>query len=210
MNCINVKFSGGDGSEMQSFPAMFVANLASVDQCPTTENVNVKFPKAGKYVTTHTQGGTYPLAVPTGPGCEAGGADTNTQPAAAGGTGAASPSPAPAPTSQQAPAAPEPAPTPAPTPSAYSPPAGSTGGACPDGQVSCPTPGDIICVDDTHFGICDLDHCALPQAVAPGTRCTNGQIMRRRRKRSQHHQQHKHQGKVGQGHTGHGHGFGHH
>ncbi|KAF7187051.1 hypothetical protein HII31_11660 [Pseudocercospora fuligena] len=48
MNCINVEFSDGDGSEMKSFPTMFVANLASVDQCPTTENVNVKFPDPGK------------------------------------------------------------------------------------------------------------------------------------------------------------------
>ncbi|KXT11139.1 hypothetical protein AC579_4938 [Pseudocercospora musae] len=197
MNCINVDFSGGDGSEMKSFPTMFVANLASVNQCPTTENVNVKFPDAGKYVTTHTQAGTYPLAVPTGQGCSPGDADAGTMSAGGGGGGTA---PAAAPTSK---AAPQPAPTPAPTTQAptYTPPAGSDGG-CPEGQVSCPTPGDLVCVDATHFAICDVDQCALPQAVAPGTRCRNGEIMRRKRKRSQHLQDHQRK-------AGHTHGHGH-
>ncbi|KAF2211869.1 hypothetical protein CERZMDRAFT_25112, partial [Cercospora zeae-maydis SCOH1-5] len=50
MNCINVNFTGGDGSEVDGFPPMFVANQAGIGECPTTDSVNVKFPNPGKYV----------------------------------------------------------------------------------------------------------------------------------------------------------------
>ncbi|EGP85453.1 uncharacterized protein MYCGRDRAFT_46444, partial [Zymoseptoria tritici IPO323] len=50
MNCVNAQITGGDGSEMKDFPAMFVANLAAIDTCPTTESINVQFPNPGKYV----------------------------------------------------------------------------------------------------------------------------------------------------------------
>jgi hypothetical protein len=81
MNCINTQLSGGDGSEMADFPSMFVANMADIESCPTTEAVNVKFPFPGKYVTTKLPSGpdsktasTYPIAVPTGANCAQDGA----------------------------------------------------------------------------------------------------------------------------------------
>ncbi|KAF2769174.1 hypothetical protein EJ03DRAFT_272726, partial [Teratosphaeria nubilosa] len=49
-NCVNADLTGGDGSEMEEFPTMFVANLESVDTCPTTQSVDLQFPFAGKYV----------------------------------------------------------------------------------------------------------------------------------------------------------------
>ncbi|GIZ47771.1 hypothetical protein CKM354_001085400 [Cercospora kikuchii] len=188
MNCANVEFTGGDGSEVESFPQLFVANQAGVGECPTTENVNVKFPNPGKYVTTKTEGGTYPLAVPTGPGCAAGGS----------GSSQASPSPfvAPVPVPSPQPPAPQPsasstqAPPPA-TPAPAVPAPTVSSGKCLEGEVQCSTPGAMVCVDAEHFGICDIEGCAIPQAVAPGTHCVNGQIMRRKAKRGQHGKGHK-------------------
>lgn len=177
MNCIDAKITGGDGSAMNTFPEMFVANLANIDTCPTTEQYNVKFPDPGKYVTTHTQGNPYPLAVPTGSGCSKG---------TASGTNSPSPytsSSAPATTSSVAPS-PSSYATPTATPSSSSsaapaPTAGSGNGTCPAPQVSCPTPGALICIDSTHFGLCDIDNCAIPQSVAAGTTCSNGKISKR-------------------------------
>lgn len=51
MNCAKVSISGGSG-KMSSLPAMAVANLASVNQCKTTEQFNTQFPNPGSYVTT--------------------------------------------------------------------------------------------------------------------------------------------------------------
>lgn len=90
MNCINTQLTGGDGSEMDSFPSMFVANLQSVDMCPTTQSVAVLFPNPGKYVTTKKASprgsgaatdATFPMATPTGSGCSGDGG------AASGGSG---------------------------------------------------------------------------------------------------------------------------
>ncbi|KAM3417827.1 hypothetical protein BST61_g6052 [Cercospora zeina] len=177
MNCINVNFTGGDGSEVDDFPQIFVANQAGFGECPTTENVNVKFPNPGKYVTTKTEGGKYSLAVPTGPGCGSGGS----------GSSPADPTPAApaAPTATTAPAAPTAPPAPpAPT---------SGAGKCLEGEVPCSTPGALVCIDAENFGICDIDNCALPQAVAPGTHCVDGKIMRKKAKRGQLGDGHKHQ-----------------
>ncbi|KAK4500975.1 hypothetical protein PRZ48_006781 [Zasmidium cellare] len=181
MNCINTEFTGGNGSEMDSFPDMFVGNLASVNQCPTKESTNLKFPKPGKYVTTKTEGNPYPLALPTGQGCGGGdggsGSGSGANPPAQTSSAAPAPSskaPAPAP-SQPAPSSQVPAPSAAPAPSQGS-------GTCTDGTVPCPTPGKIICIDSTHFGTCDIDNCAVPQPVAPGTTCKAGKIAKRRKR----------------------------
>lgn len=52
-NCVNVDITGGTGDEMESFPAMYVANIGSAsDGCETTEGEDVLFPNPGEHVTT--------------------------------------------------------------------------------------------------------------------------------------------------------------
>lgn len=50
MNCINVDMEGGDASEMDSLPSMFVANIGT--GCETPENYDLAFPSPGRYLTT--------------------------------------------------------------------------------------------------------------------------------------------------------------
>lgn len=76
MNCVSAEISGGDGSEMDGFPTIFVANLAALGTCPTTESVDVEFPFPGRYRTVVEMQGPaaatakgFPLAVPTGEAC---------------------------------------------------------------------------------------------------------------------------------------------
>ncbi|SMR59588.1 unnamed protein product [Zymoseptoria tritici ST99CH_3D1] len=204
MNCVNAELTGGDGSEMSDFPAMFVANLAAIDTCPTTESINVEFPNPGKYVTSMAIDAPFPLAVPTGEGCAAGGGSAPAAPTYGGGPAESQASPTAAPVASSSPMSmPEPTSAPAPTtapaptsapasappapsaaPPAYNPPAAapysnSSGTrACAAPKIACSSPGAIVCIDAMHFGICD-NGCAVPQAVAPGTTCSNGTIMRR-------------------------------
>ncbi|KAI7539842.1 hypothetical protein KC331_g9504 [Hortaea werneckii] len=222
MNCASIDIEGGDGSEMSDLPSMFVANLANVNSCPTTQSMDLSFPKPGKYVTTKKPEGeaaktavTFPMAKPTGEGC------SNNGGAAPGGPGygagsqsspSAYPSAAATPSSpasgapSAAPSAPVPMPTSAassaaggngykiPTmttiastaPSAALAPTGSAsapntgaGGSCSDGSVSCPSAGNVICIGNDTFGICDADGCAIPQPLAAGTTCRNGTIQKR-------------------------------
>ena len=50
----------------------------------------------------------------------------------------------------------------------------SSAGAC----IPCQTDDHILCIDQTHFGLCNLG-CAYPQLLASGTLCFNGEILRR-------------------------------
>lgn len=72
----------------------------------------------------------------------------------------------------------------------------SSSGSCASGSVSCPTPGSIICIGTTQFGLCNIDNCAVPEALAAGTSCSGGTISKRdhvRRARSGRHGSiHKH------------------
>lgn len=52
-------------------------------------------------------------------------------------------------------------------------------GTCDGGKISCPTPGAIICVGQSQFGLCNIDYCAIPQALASGTTCASGVISKR-------------------------------
>ncbi|KAI5365320.1 hypothetical protein Slin15195_G048540 [Septoria linicola] len=191
MNCMNVEFTGGDGSEMDSFPGLFVANQQGVGECPTTERYNVKFPNPGKYVTTKTAGGAYSLAVPTGSGCSGGsGGGTTGSPPAYGAPStslALSPSQTAATPTLTSATSMTSKPVSA-TASTLSPPPtvtvpSTSDGSCSEGTVPCPVPGELICIDGDHFGLCDIDNCALPQTVATGTHCVDGQIMRKKTKR---------------------------
>lgn len=49
-------------------------------------------------------------------------------------------------------------------------------GSCADGGVSCSTPGQLVCIDSTSFGLCDIDNCAVPQSLAAGTQCKDGTV----------------------------------
>ena len=65
---------------------------------------------------------------------------------------------------------------------AATPAAGAAGGApgtCPTGSQQCQTPGAVVCIGTGQFGICDLNNCAVAQALASGTQCQNGVIARR-------------------------------
>ena len=193
MNCMNVNFTGGDGSEVKSFPELFVANQAGIGTCPTTEEFNVKFPDPGKYVTTKTEGNPYPLAVPTGDGCSSAGAVTAasasvTSPVTYGQLST---------TSQDytitsmttvtllmsSPCATSSSSTPATQSSAVTPSPTATSSACLNGYVQCSAPGELVCIGATHFGICDMNKCAVSQDVAPGTMCSNGKIVQREKSR---------------------------
>ncbi|RYN15873.1 hypothetical protein AA0117_g13248 [Alternaria alternata] len=44
--------------------------------------------------------------------------------------------------------------------------------------VPCDLANEVICIDSYHYGLCDLG-CARSQLLAPGTVCTDGQILRR-------------------------------
>ncbi|KXT03419.1 hypothetical protein AC578_1578 [Pseudocercospora eumusae] len=55
---------------------------------------------------------------------------------------------------------------------------GSTG-TCTGGSVACDTPGSIICIGAGQFGLCDINNCAVPQALAGDTRCNANVIARR-------------------------------
>ncbi|KAG9602118.1 hypothetical protein KCU77_g3392, partial [Aureobasidium melanogenum] len=217
MNCVAVDITGGsDDATMSDFPDMFTANMGALsDYRQTSEDVNVKFPDPGKYVTTKTAftstytsaGAVYtissakafPLAVPSvyvsggstyTSALGSSGAAPTSYAAGPGSYAASSPasSPATAPTSYAAAPSPYAAvPTlatiasavPMPSGTGYAGSSNSTSGACSGGKVSCPTPGQVICVDENTFGLCDIDYCAVPQAVAAGTTCSNNVVSKR-------------------------------
>ncbi|KAK5166608.1 uncharacterized protein LTR77_008151 [Saxophila tyrrhenica] len=231
MNCISAEISGGDGSEMSQLPSMFVANMASVNSCPTSEQTNVKFPDPGKYVTTKLPFSgaqakfatptTYPIAAPSGASCANDGAPPGglangggAPPPQYGGSSAPPASSAPASAQPSAPAYSAPASAPAPSgsglvtvttmqtvtsgsaaassapasavpsgaPSSYAAPAPSgtsSSGGCADGAVSCSNPGGVVCIGSKSFGLCNINNCAVPQALAAGTHCEAGEIRKR-------------------------------
>jgi hypothetical protein len=206
MNCVAVDITGGsDNADMSEFPDIFLANIGAANGGETvrTPVQNLKFPSPGKYVTTKTafastymsagvaqtiaSASAYPLLLP--------GASATTS--AAGSYGAAPTSyaasspasaPATAPTSYAAAPSPYvPVPTlatavsaaPMPSGTSYAGSSTNTSGTCTGGKVSCPSPGELICIDDKTFGICDIDNCAVPRPVALGTTCSNNIVSKR-------------------------------
>jgi hypothetical protein len=65
MNCAPISVAGGHGSDgsFQALPDMAVYNIASKNDCKTTETKDVQFPNPGRYVET---GPGAVLAPPTG------------------------------------------------------------------------------------------------------------------------------------------------
>jgi hypothetical protein len=45
--------------------------------------------------------------------------------------------------------------------------------------VPCPNPGAVVCVGSSQFGLCNINNCAVPQQLAEGTHCTDGEIRKR-------------------------------
>ncbi|KAG8628093.1 hypothetical protein KVT40_003966 [Elsinoe batatas] len=68
----------------------------------------------------------------------------------------------------------------------------ATAGSCAAGSVSCIGVNSVVCVDDNHFGICDYNGCAIAQAVAPGTMCSQGAITWAKSKNKRHLARHIH------------------
>lgn len=200
MDCSNVNIQGGDGSEIDSLPPMYVANLASINTCKTPEeSFAYIFPNAGKYTTKPAN--YYPLTTLPG-NCGAGSGSGGSSPAQPTGSyGAPSASAAPSGSASAAPYQPaaslttmvtasSPDATPASSavaPSAAAPSAaapyasGSTGSPnanVSSGSVPCQSDGSVVCIGSNQFGLCDHGS-AVPQPLAAGTVCNAGVISRR-------------------------------
>jgi hypothetical protein len=208
MNCVAVDITGGsDNADMSEFPDIFLANLGTTygGETVRTPVQNLKFPDPGKYVTTKTafastymsagaaqtiaSASAYPLLLPGDAGATpttyaAGSYDA--APTSYAASSAAS-SPATAPTSYASAPSPYAAvPTLATAVSAAPIPSGTsyassndTSGTCTAGTVACPVPGELMCIDEHTFGICDINHCAVPRAVSLGTTCSNNIVSKR-------------------------------
>jgi len=195
MNCAAAEIQGGSSSSdyLNSLPEMFVANLAGINQCASTESVSVQFPNPGAQLEVKRptpKGGfsasfaDYPKKLPSGQGC------------AANSGGSAPPPPQPNPGKPNAPASgpsnPKPKPStsfttqvstvtasPHPSPSAGhggGNSGGSSGGSSgTDGscQNPCDTEGAIICLSNNQWGEC-AHGCAIAQPMAAGMKCSNG------------------------------------
>jgi hypothetical protein len=44
--------------------------------------------------------------------------------------------------------------------------------------IPCSLENEVVCIGSYHYGLCNLN-CARSQLLAPGTVCTNGQILKR-------------------------------
>lgn len=54
----------------------------------------------------------------------------------------------------------------------------STGG-CTSGAVQCNSPGNVVCIGDSQWGLCNIDNCAVPRDLAAGTSCSGGVVSKR-------------------------------
>ncbi|KAJ9629777.1 hypothetical protein H2203_002158 [Taxawa tesnikishii (nom. ined.)] len=70
----------------------------------------------------------------------------------------------------------------------------TSSGSCDSGKVSCPSPGSIVCIGTSQFGLCNIDNCAVLEVLSPGTQCSNGVISGSQKfKRSRVHRHSPHQ-----------------
>lgn len=153
-------------------PDMFVANLPAKGGCSTTEGEDFNYPNPGPSVQKMpVQKPNYGNTV-TGSMCAAmtkWGAGNGKL----GSPGAGTPvNTEPTPTKPAAPPANTGivgAPTPKPEPVGPPPAAGS---------VPCTNNGGLVCIGSSQFGICN-NGAAIPQALAAGTKCQGGAIVRR-------------------------------
>lgn len=205
MNCAPVSITGGadDDTFTNSLPSIFAANIGSDDgdqklkvPCLTDDGIlSIPAANAGQFGiindapnSVHSDEATCPIyPVPVF------GSSNGTQPqpppaSSAAGTATPSSSASVAASSSAAGATTlQTVTTPAAAPSfsAPKPPTGEGTSAAPPppassppGSQACSPNGAIICMGAGHFGICDHGY-AVPQALAAGTTCSNGQISRR-------------------------------
>jgi hypothetical protein len=196
MNCAPVSVSGSGGNTMflDGLPDMFVANLPGTP-CSTVEGLDSVFPEPGDSVST---GSPVTIAALQGTQCTS---------AALGSGGVAANGHPSEPLPSVALAAVEmPDVTKAAEMSALSPTASAAVPSAPpkpaDGEllatqlhsispqtepgvpvtcVPCRGDGSIVCIDETHFGLCDRG-CVARQAVSKGTSCLQGSIVGNRQR----------------------------
>lgn len=69
----------------------------------------------------------------------------------------------------------------------------SSSGVCSGGAVSCETPGSVVCIGSSQWGLCNIDNCAVPQELSAGTSCSAKVVSKRV---SSHFLRHIHHAKV--------------
>jgi hypothetical protein len=179
MQCAPVTISGGadDVKAMGSLPDMFVANVPNTT-CITEPGKDMSFPNPGASVVSLGAAGDLGAPGFSGPGCPTGGSTPVTPPSNPD-DGAVTP----APVASSAPVTIQPAPVDTPAPVPVTAPA--------SGCTPCTNNGSLVCIGSSQFGICD-NGCAIAQAVAAGTSCSNGAItaMKRRSARHPHSRRH--------------------
>lgn len=55
----------------------------------------------------------------------------------------------------------------------------SSSGGCPSGAVQCSSPGNVVCIGSSQWGLCNIDNCAVPRELATGTSCSGGVVSKR-------------------------------
>ncbi|KAF2271403.1 uncharacterized protein EI97DRAFT_428292 [Westerdykella ornata] len=209
MNCAPVTISGGsnDSAAFDKLPDLALANIAFGEgaNCKTTEGFDYTFDNPGQYSTRIGPGPFKPLCggetVPGQPGQpgqpsvkppndgkytppaiqapappQSPGVVTSTVRTLVTVTATGKPtSSTPAATTSQTGGAREPSATTAPQPTGLP----STPGGSANGNT-CATDGALLCNGDTQFGLCNHGTIVW-QAVAPGTKCVNGEITRAKR-----------------------------
>lgn len=197
MNCAPISISGGsdDDTYFNSLPEIFMANIPG--QCTTKEGV-ISFPNPGAQVTdgeavTPGANGACPSGSSSGSSSSVQSsssaaatsyATSLTYSAVQAGVTSAAAANAETTTIIQSTSLVtmtgyvQSSATAAATPSVSSS-SSSTNGTCDSGSVSCSTPGDIICIGASQFGLCNINYCAVPEALAAGTTCSSGVISKR-------------------------------
>jgi hypothetical protein len=194
MNCAPVSVSGSGGNAMflEGLPDMFVANLPG-SPCSTVEDFDFVFPQPGDSVST---GSPVTIAALHGTQCPSAALDSGGEMAS---QHASEPLPSIAPAAAEIPDL-----TKAARMSALSPTAAAAVSSVPPKPadeellatqshsispqtepgvlttcVPCRGDGSIVCIDETHFGLCNRG-CVTSQAVAQGTSCSQGSIVENR------------------------------
>ncbi|KAK5747229.1 hypothetical protein LTR17_000364 [Elasticomyces elasticus] len=60
-------------------------------------------------------------------------------------------------------------------------------GSCSNGAVACTNQGAVVCIGSDQFGLCNINGCAVPQALADGTSCSGGVVSKRHLKHARRH-----------------------